>query len=432
MKFEETNPETNPNFPWVVYTSGADEDSLDDQEARCRKVARDILGITNEPARVWRETITENDADRPALEDMLQGAGSGEFRDLIVPSPNQLSGDVGEFVDICNRLNNAWIRVHFAEGPRSDFPDVGLLPYLRNIMDMQQREELSRRIRRGLEHSARQGRLPTGTAPFGYYYDPNTRSRKVNETEAERARHMFRMASDGMTSGEIARTLNREGVTARHGKRWTKRAVTRILRRRSVVGIDCWKHIRIDTFTPPIVDKTLFDQVQEKLEGNREVPNPLSGRIRCGASSRNNPYLLSGRVRCARCHGVMVGIHSRKGLRYYRCLAKATGCKPRHISAEALEQAVWNSVVEVIKDPAWIVEDIRRETGAMTAERKQRITDYCRQLALGLEGIDLHGKRGLLAELGIRVMLENLTDGIRTRVELELNLNEGKNPPATS
>ena len=289
MKFEETNPETNPNFPWVVYTSGADEDSLDDQEARCRKVARDILGITNEPARVWRETITENDADRPALEDMLQGAGSGEFRDLIVPSPNQLSGDVGEFVDICNRLNNAWIRVHFAEGPRSDFPDVGLLPYLRNIMDMQQREELSRRIRRGLEHSARQGRLPTGTAPFGYYYDPNTRSRKVNETEAERARHMFRMASDGMTSGEIARTLNREGVTARHGKRWTKRAVTRILRRRSVVGIDCWKHIRIDTFTPPIVDKTLFDQVQEKLEGNREVPNPLSGRIRCGGEQPEQP-----------------------------------------------------------------------------------------------------------------------------------------------
>ena len=333
MKFEETNPETNPNFPWVVYTSGADEDSLDDQEARCRKVARDILGITNEPARVWRETITEDDADRPALEDMLQGAGSGEFRDLIVPSPNHLSGDVGEFVDICNRLNNAWIRVHFAEGPRSDFPDVGLLPYLRNIMDMQQREELSRRIRRGLEHSARQGRLPTGTAPFGYYYDPNTRSRKVNETEAERARHMFRMASDGMTSGEIARTLNRDGVTTRHGKRWTNAAVTRILRKRSIVGIDHWKHIRIDTFTPPIVDKTLFDQVQKtgREPGSTE---PLSGRIRCGASGRNNPYLLSGRVRCARCHGVMVGIHSRKGLRYYRCLAKATGCKPRHISAK--------------------------------------------------------------------------------------------------
>ena len=431
MKFEETNPETNPNFPWVVYTSGADEDSLDDQEARCRKVARDILGITNEPAKVWRETITENDGDRPALEDMLQGAGSGEFRDLIVPSPNHLSGNVGEFVDICNRLNNAWIRVHFAEGPRSDFPDVGLLPYLRNIMDMQQREELSRRIRRGLEHSARQGRLPTGTAPFGYYYyDPNTRSRKVNETEAERVRHMFQMASDGMTSGEIARTLNREGVTAKHGKRWTKRAVTRILRRRSVVGIDCWKHIRIDTFTPPIVDKTLFDQVQEKLEGNREVPNPLSGRIRCGASGRNNPYLLFGRVRCARCHGVMVGIHSRKGLRYYRCLAEATGCKPRYISAEALEEAVWNSVVEVIKDPAWIVEDIRRETGAMTAERKQRITDYCRQMALRLDGIDLQGKKGLLAHLGIRVELENQTDGIKIRVEL--NLNDGGIPPATS
>ena len=411
MKFEETNP----NFSWVVYTSGADEDSLDDQEARCRKVARDILGITNEPARVWRETITENDADhRPALEDMLQGAGSGKFRDLIVPSPNQLSGDVGEFVDICNRLNNAWIRVHFAEGPRSDFPDVGLLPYLRNIMDMQQREELSRRIRRGLEHSARQGRLPTGTAPFGYYYDPNTRSRKVNETEAERARHMFRMASDGMTSGEIARTLNRDGVTARHGKRWTNAAVTRILRKRSVVGIDHWKHIRIDTFTPPIVDKTLFDQVQEKLEGNREVPNPLSGRTLC-------------RVRCGRCHRLMLGINCKKGLRYYRCPEDATSCKARLISAEALEDAVWNYVVGIIKDPAGTVEDSRCENGAMTAEKEHRIIDFCGQLALMLDCLDLQGKKLLLAHLGIRVELEKRADGIKIRVEL--NLNDGGNPP---
>ena len=57
-----------------------------------------------------------------------------------------------------------------------------------------------------------------------------------------------------------------------------------------------------------------------------------------------------------------------------------------------------------------IVEDIRRETGAMTAERKQRTTDYYRQLALraGESTIDLHGKSGTAGGfLGIRVMLEN-------------------------
>ena len=61
-------------------------------------------------------------------------------------------------------------------------------------MDIQQREELSRRIRTGTRTLGEAG-PPSHRHRHGlngYYYDPNTRSRKVNETEAERARHMFR------------------------------------------------------------------------------------------------------------------------------------------------------------------------------------------------------------------------------------------------
>ena len=246
-----------------VYLRGPDEPSMDDQDHLCRQVARESLGISGDPINTWRDTGSGLDMTRQGLQAMLQGAESGGVDIIITTSVSKLSRDFRDLMTIMGQLHRAGVEVHFAEDhSHSTNP---LLATVNETVEAWTGRHHRRMTRRGMEAVARQGRMPTGSAPYGYDYDPATKTIWINESEALVVRHIFQMALEGKSPRQIAAHLNREGNSGRNGRPWRPLAITRILRDRRLTGVDCWQAIEVRRFTPEIVSQETFDRAQEAL-----------------------------------------------------------------------------------------------------------------------------------------------------------------------
>ena len=115
--------------------------------------------------------------------------------------------------------------------------------------------DLSRKVRSALRLRAQRGDCLSTYAPYGYTKDPNKKNHLViDPPAAEIVRRVFRMASDGQSTVQIAQVLNREYVpTPMQVKRaagyphmgwncvgaenfWTATEIARILRDEQYLG----------------------------------------------------------------------------------------------------------------------------------------------------------------------------------------------------
>ena len=234
-----------------VYLRGPDEASLDTQERLCRRFAREILGMSRYSIHTWRDNGSGNDMTRPGLQAMLQEAESGGIEVIITTSVSKLTRNLRDLTNIMDRLHRAGVEIHFAEDRFS--------ATVNETVESWTGRHHRKMTTRGMEAAARQGRMPTGSAPYGYDYDPATKTRRVNEGEALVVRAIFQMDVEGMSPRKIANHLNREGNSGRNGRPWRSLAVTRILRDRRLTGVDL----------PEIISQDTFDRAQEALRQNQ-------------------------------------------------------------------------------------------------------------------------------------------------------------------
>ena len=242
-----------------VYLRGPDKSSMDDQDHLCKQFARDSLRISGDPIHTWRDTGSGLDITRPGLQAMQQEAESGGVDIIITTSVSRLSRDLQHLSEIVNRLHRAGVEVHFAED-RSPTHN-SLLADVNERLEAWTGRHHRKMTTRGMEAAARQGRMPTGSAPFGYYYDQAMKTRQINESEALVVRAIFQMAVEGISPRKIADHLNREGNSGRNGRPWRPLAVNRILRDRRLTGVDLWQTI--------IISQDIFDRAQDTLRQNQ-------------------------------------------------------------------------------------------------------------------------------------------------------------------
>ena len=249
-----------------VYLRGPNEPSMDDQDYLCKQFAKDSLRISGDPIHTWRDTGSGLDITRPGLQAMQQEAESGGVDVIITTSVSKLSRDLQHLSEIVNRLHRAGVEVHFAEDRSPTHNSLlSLLADVNETVESWTGRHHRKMTTRGMEAVARQGRMPTGSAPYGYDYDPATKTRRINESEALVVRKAFQMAVEGMSPRKIADHLNREGNSGRNGRPWRSLAVTKILRDRRLTGVDLWQTIEIRGFTPEIISQEIFDRAQEAL-----------------------------------------------------------------------------------------------------------------------------------------------------------------------
>jgi site-specific DNA recombinase len=165
----------------------------------------------------------------------------------------------------------------------------------------------------------------------------------------------------------LGRILTKELYTGTYYYRkiWKPRAVKR--KDAKVRPEDEWIPIPV----PPLIDEELFRRAQLQLKKNSE----LSPR------RTNRPYLLRRLVECGVCGRVWIATRNNYDRPYYICSGRRRSttserCEQPALVASTLEPAVWDALVSLLRDPALVLDHVRkrldREEDREAKERERR------------------------------------------------------------
>ena len=218
-----------------------------------------------------------------------------------------------------------------------------------------EREVTSERIRDKIGASKRKGLWVGGMAPLGY--DTKDRKISVNEAEAERVRTIFRRYLELGSLNLLMANLRRDVIVTkvrklktgktRGGIPFTRGPLAHLLRNSFYVGEVHFKGEILKGEQPAIVDKSLFEAVQAKL--NEQVNNHKA----IGSPPRPCWLAASSMTRGNR----MSPSHARKAGRKYRYYLSAAllQAQPEHVGSVAripaveIESLVTHAVRESLK-----------------------------------------------------------------------------------
>jgi DNA invertase Pin-like site-specific DNA recombinase len=157
----------------------------------------------------------------------------------------------------------------------------------------------SKRVRRGVDSAAKQGRPHGGPAPYGYRrtYDPTTGELvglTPNETTAPIAREIIERAARSEPISTITNDLNARGVAPPAGVAWYRQRVTKIATNPVYIGQRRHNGERYAAQWPALVDEaTHYAAVRILTDPARSV-HARPGRI---------TYLLTYIATCGTCGG---------------------------------------------------------------------------------------------------------------------------------
>ena len=335
---------------------------------------------------------------------MLADARSGRFDTIVCWKSDRLSRGMYPAAALMEVVEAHQIRLE-AVMDAIDMKTFGLMAAIGKI----ELDNFRERASMGKRGTAKRGRIPTGSLPYGYRTGDDGRP-EIYEAEAEIVRRIFRQyVHEGMGSTSIAWQLMDEGVPAPgSGKRWHQAYVHTLLRNTTYKGTWSYGQTRqvlteqgrrvydqpqdtwIQVPVPPLVDEETWDRVQ------------VLKKQRLKRSKRNTRefYLLQHVLRCAECGLSFMAKANRytstrhKGkvyryeyptpLRYYICSGMQTHrlrCRRLpYIRAERLEERVWSEVKRVLQNPDLIVTGIEALDGRESGGLEEEITQAERDL----------------------------------------------------
>ena len=351
---ERTTPQPQPlnGLRAAIYArvsdkSQAEEDktSLSEQtiemEAYCERKGLTVVARYQEVGRGWSKK-------RPEFQRMLAEAKQGLFDTIVCWKSDRLSRGMYPAAALMEVV---------------DMKTFGLMAAIGKI----ELDNFRERASMGKRGTAKQGRTPTGTLPYGYRIGDDGRP-EIHEAEAEVVRRIFRQyVHEGMGASSITWQLLEEGVPAgKNGGRWHESHLHRMPGSEAYKGAWWYGKTRqvatedgtrvyaqpretwIEIPVPPLVDEETWDRAQALK------------KQRLNRSKRNTKvfYLLQHLLRCAEC-GMLFGgrtnsrdVTKRNGkvyryeldppLRYYSCYGmqkhRLRCRKHSFIRAEKLEE----------------------------------------------------------------------------------------------
>jgi site-specific DNA recombinase len=219
------------------------------------------------------------------------------------------------------------VEILFVKSPQGDSPEDHLLVQFQGMIAEYERAQIMERSPRGKRHRAQAGEVSVlSGASYGYRYIRKTDEAHdayvIEEAEASVVRRVYHMYTvDGLSIGEIARRLNREGIPPRRAGRWERSVIWGILRNPAYRGVACFGKTRlsaraqmrlqrrvsttssqttghqrpreewIEIPVPALVSEETFARAQELL-----CQNKIRSRRRTIA-----PSIVQGLVGCAKC-----------------------------------------------------------------------------------------------------------------------------------
>jgi site-specific DNA recombinase len=304
--------------------------------------------------------------DRPGFKQMIVAARQkpSQFQSILVWKLSRFARNREDSIIYKSLLRKQGVQVVSINEQFEDTPSGRLLEGIIEVIDEFYSANLSQDVTRGMRESASRGFFSGGPAPYGY------RRVKVTDGAVQRVkleidpvtgpivRRIFEESLSGKGMVEITRDLNKDGLTTRKHKPWSKNTVGVVLNNEAYVGTLVWgratKHgaigtrlpvVRTEAAYPQLVDKTTFDRVRAFMASR--APKITHPRV------VHSEYILSGLIKCRRCDVAMIGHAVKSGdFFYYMCgNARRRGrglCSTRLLRKERIEEFVIDRLKQYI------------------------------------------------------------------------------------
>ena len=330
--------------------------------------------------------------DRPAFDEMMQDMRNGRINCIVVKDLSRLGRN---YLEAGNYLEQIFpfFKVRFIsindgyDSISPDSADESLIIPLKNIINEGYAKDISVKVSTALETRKKQGKFTGKYAPYGYLKDPADKNHLIVDEETKATvKRIFQMRADGMSMSGIAARLNQEGVPSPaaylilkgiskeksfQNSYWNRTNVRRLLTNRVYLGNlvygkeqssfakgisrhrlpeEKWKEV--ENTHEPIIDRKLFDFVQEKQEESRKEFFDKTG-INDDYQPEN---LFRGLIHCSDCGGAMkmtkfvTTLKSGKKSRFavYECCRRKSmkdySCPSRSIRKTQLDQTVAEAI----------------------------------------------------------------------------------------
>lgn len=327
---------------------------------------------------------------RPACDMMRDAAKRGEFDILYVYDKGRLSREFIHQELLLMELGDLGLEFYSLHDINAKDENEKMLSYVQGMFHEFEKVKIAERMRRGKLFKTRSGELLGYNAPYGYSYIPIVGTQngrfEINEIEAEVVWKIFNwIGKEGYSIRKVIKTLYETGIPPQKGKKeyWVKSVIDRLVRNRTYIGEHhynkteavvpkktltdskykkvkrCSRKLKpkgewIKCEVPSIIDKELFDLVQDQLEKNSKFAN----------RNKKHDYLVNGLIKC-NCGHSRVGQPSGTQF-YYRCSERIYRyplkpvCTEGGINAEVLDGVIWEKVSKILTDTATLRKQAER------------------------------------------------------------------------
>ncbi len=368
--------------------------------------------------------------ERPALQRLMADVRARKVDTIVVYKIDRLSRSLLDFAKLVEELEQCQVSLVSVTQQFNTTTSMGRLT-LNILLSFAQfeREVIAERIRDKMAATRKKGKYVGGIPPLGYDVDRFNKRLVVNAQEAVLVRQVFRRYLELGCAVKLVQELNASGHTTKAwttqkgalqpGQAWHKNYVYRMLRSPIYIGKVEYKGEVYAGEQDPIIDLTLWNQVQKAIA----VP----AKSRSNMARAETPGLLKGILRCGHCGTSMaVNFTERHGrqYRYYVCHnASQTAyenCPVKSVSAGIVEDLVKDRLRVVFRSP----EVVRQTLDAIRSQQRderQQIERELEKVREELAGVQTCGQQ-LVQSLKstdtsfVRGELERLD---RKRVDLE-------------
>lgn len=338
------------------------EESIEQQIDKCRKFAEQN---GYQVVKVYSDKALSGKTDqRPQFQKMISDSEKSSWTILIVYGVDRFARNRYDSAIYKARLKKNGVKVVYATGSIPDTPEGIILESVMEGYAEYYSENLSRNIKRGLTDNATKGIYCGGRVPLGYSISEDKHF-VIDPKTAELVRMIYHDYVNGDSITDICTKLNGMGFTSVTGVPFNKNSLHTLLTNERYTGVYIHGSIRVEGAMPQIIDRELFDRVQEVYKKNGKIKAHHRAKVE---------YLLTGKIFCGHCEAMMVGDSgtSKNGevFRYYSCSTRKHDkkCDKKSVKAEWLEDQIITAVCEKMLNPEKIVELATKAHDLMASE----------------------------------------------------------------
>ena len=376
---------------------------------------------------------------RSGFKQMLQDLTKGEINCVVVKDLSRLGRNYLETSEYLEKIfpeagirfiavNNGYDSIRKLNGKQEI-----VIPFSNIVNDMYAKD-VSRKIRSSIETLMKSGEFlpPSGSIPYGYLRDEKNNTYIIDEETAPIVQEIFKMKLQGVSDGEIIRTLNRKQIPS-PGKIRYLRGMTKAEKYKDAVWIgstlrkllsnevylghrvhgkvkrDClgaekkrrpqdeWEYVY--NVHPALISEEDFQKIQQIKEKGREKQAQCNKHQKRSLEERR---LLTGKIYCGDC-GTLMGarkgnqrLTSKKSPRiFYQCdgyeYSGRTRCFNHYISQKDVLEKIKNALkvqFKLIAESDRVIKSIQIDKEEMLAlhdKKRKEINDELTKMEMKKE-----------------------------------------------